>query len=356
MGFLEDVEALYEARPYPPVSWLSSLLQKIDRDSLVLLNYSAGYAACYGSLAGAKENPKILVAGCGTFEPVVVAMANPAAEIWAVDLSENSLRKLQQQLLWRGLAKRVKIWKGDFQKLPERDFDYCIATGVLHHLENPQAGLRALVDRSSEQPVFRLMLYSKWGRNLLYGAKRMAEILGIADPKQFRAWIAKLPADHPYRIYFHLYQDAETDAGLADGYLHPCDRPFYSREVRDLLAKFDLVAGKFLHRFEGQPDYANEIIGANLREDWDKIAALDALAQLEENFLFFAGKKGVSSSLAPNSNNWVWNPILPRSGAAYSRVLGKTLTFDQRKSWAEQESPGELQRALFLLPGGLRDV
>ncbi len=353
MGFLEDVESLYEARPYPPVSFLSSILQKIDRDSLVLLNYSAGYAACYGSLAGAKQNPKILVAGCGTFEAVVVAMANPTATIWAVDLSESSLRKLQQQLKWRGLANRVKLWRGDFQKLPERDFDYCIATGVLHHLENPHEGLRALLERSSEQPVLRLMLYSKWGRNLLYGAKRMAEILGIRDPKEFRAWINRFPADHPYRIYFHLYQDSATDTGLADGYLHPCDNPFLAGEVREMLSNLGLAVGKFLHRYEGQPEYADEIFGFGLKNDWDKIGALDALAQLEENFLFFVGKKG--NFYAPSSQ-WVWNPILPQSGAAFSKILGKTLNFDQRKPWSEQESPVELQKAMFLLPGGMRDL
>ncbi len=356
MGFLEDVELLYETRPYPPVSVLSPLFQKVDRDALVLLNYSAGFSACYGTVAE-KKRPKILVAGCGTFEPVVVALANPNADILAVDLSEASLKKLQWQLQARGLSQRVRLWKGDFQKLQENGFDYLIATGVLHHLESPHQGLQALVDRSSEKPVIRLMLYSRLGRSLLYGAKRMGEILGIKTPKEFRALISRLPADHPYRIYFHLYSDAESDDGLADGYLHPCDRPFVAEEVRELLKSQGLRAGKFLHRLEGQPDFADELLASSIMKSidqvreidpWQKLAALEALSQLDENFHFFAGKDGHWNCL---SDTWRWNPVLPKSGTLYSRIVDKSLAYDQRVAPSAHENFEDLKAALFVLPG-----
>lgn len=356
MGFLEDVELLYETRPYPPVSVLSPLFQKLDRDALVLLNYSAGFSACYGAVEE-KKHPKILVAGCGTFEPVVVALANPNAEILAVDLSEASLKKLRWQLQARGLSQRVRLWKGDFQKLPESGFDYVIATGVLHHLESPQRGLQALVDRSSAMPVIRLMLYSRLGRSLLYGAKRMGEILGIKSPKEFRTLISRLPPNHPYGIYFHLYSDAESDVGLADGYLHPCDRSFVAEEVRELLGGQGLVAGKFLHKHEGQPDFADELLAGSMRktidqvrelDPWQKLAALEALSQLDENFSFFAGKKGDWNRFA---DTWRWNPILPKKGDLYSRIVDKSLMFDQRVAPHSHENFEDLKTALFVLPG-----
>lgn len=365
MGFLEDVELLYETRPYPPVSVLSPLFQKVDRDSLVLLNYSAGFSACYGTSGGQKKRPKILVAGCGTFEPVVVAMANPDSEIVAVDLSEASLKKLRWQLQARGLSQRVRLWKGDFQKLPEYDFDYILATGVLHHLEDPEQGLRALLERSSAKPVLRIMLYSRWGRSLLYGAKRLGEILGIKNPRDFRSMMSRLPPDHPYRIYFHLYSDAEADDGLADGYLHPCDRPFVAEEVQQMLSRNSLRVGKFLHKFEGQPDYADELLASSLgkpldalrsMDPWKKLAALEALAQLDENFLFFAGKDG---NWTHSPEAWMWNPSLSnysKKGIAYSKIVGKSLAFDQRIDPAKHENFFDLCNGLFVLPKEVHEV
>ncbi|MGE3261870.1 MAG: class I SAM-dependent methyltransferase [Bacteriovoracia bacterium] len=290
MSILEAVSALYEAQPYPPVGRFRSLFQGVRKKDLPLLNYKEGYAASYGGLEGAVDRPRILVAGCGTFEPVVVALANPDADILAVDLSARSLRDLQWQLRWRGLAKRVQVLQGDLEKI-SGTFDYVIATGVIHHLEDPLRGLQSLVAKSSERAVFRFMIYSRWGRALLYQTKALAEALGIKDPKKLRKMIAALPANHPYKIYFHLYSDARTDAGLSDGYLHPCDRAFTALELEKLLGDAGLRATKFLQRPEGMPEAATQLSArAAGLTDWKKMALLEAYGALEENFLFFAGR------------------------------------------------------------------
>lgn len=345
MGKLEDVGSLYEQRPYPAVGMLSSLLP-MRRDDLPLLNYQAGYAACYGDLAGAAERPRILVAGCGTFEPVAVALANPGAQILAVDLSARSLEKLRWQARMRGVGGQIRTQQGDLEKI-EGEFDYVIATGVLHHLEDPARGLRALVERSSPRAVFRMMLYSRWGRDLLYGAKRLAEMVGARDPSAVRKMMTTLPADHPYRAYFHLYSDAASDTGLADGYLHPCDQPFDAHSLRDFLRAAGFRTWHFLHRPEGQPEAADRMTDFSPGQDeWDRLALLDALAQLEENFCLFAGR-GERRSRG-GSGPLVWNPALPRKGRYLSKLVGEALPFDQ----SGPANDSKLQRALFLLPGG----
>lgn len=329
-----DVGALYEAYPYPPVGALSPLLQPVRRDDLPLLNYQAGYAACHGSLEGAVSRPRILVAGCGTLEPVAVALANPEADILAVDLSENSLKKLRWQAKLRGVGSRIRTQAGDFQHL-RGEFDYVIATGVLHHLPDPAAGLRQLAALAPGRAVFRFMVYSRWGRDLLYGAKELGRLLGIRNPADFRAMIAALPAAHPYKIYFHLYTDALTDGGLADGYLHPCDQPFTATSLEKFLHDAGLDARLFLHRPEGQP------------KDWADLAKKELLNELEENFCFFASREsGVATGAA--SGRYRWNPALPRRGKYFSRLLGETLAFDTIATGADPA----LRRALFLLPEG----
>lgn len=350
-----EVESLYEARPYPPVGFLTPFLQKVRWDERPTMSYRAAYACAYGSTEGASAKPRILVAGCGTFEPVVVALANPGAEILAVDLSKKSLRLLSWQAKARGLHARIESWAGDFQELPASfgSFDFVVATGVLHHLPDPARGLASLVARLSEKGTLRLMVYSHWGRALLYGAKELARLLGANTPSAFRALIESLPAGHPYKIYFHLYDDARTDTGLVDGFLHPCDRPFTALGLRALLDGAGLVAAKFLHAPEGQPEAADRL--ARLPVDlgsWERLALLEAYGELERNFTLFACRQGWKPKARPTG--YEWNPALPKRGKLASLLAGRELAFDASAD-PSTFSPGELRElanALFLLPSG----
>jgi SAM-dependent methyltransferase len=350
-----EVESLYEARPYPPVGYWTPFFQRVRWEERPTLNYRAAYSAAYGSTKDARPRPRILVAGCGTFEPVVVALANPGAEILAVDLSVRSIRRLEWQLRVRGLQGRVKTWAGDFTSLPDSfgHFDFVISTGVLHHLPDPAAGLGRLVSLASEKGVFRFMVYSYWGRCLLYGAKQLASRLGIRTPAQFRRMIEGLPTDHPYRIYFHLYEDARSDTGLADGYLHPCDQPLTAFGLRDLLNSAGLVATKFLHSREGQPEAADRL--ARLPMDlssWERLALLEWYGELQRNFTFFACRDGFKEWL--RVAGYEWNQALPRNGRLHSSLLGRDLAFDTRRDPGTY-SPDEIRDladALYLLPVG----
>jgi SAM-dependent methyltransferase len=342
-----EVAELYDRYPYPPVGPLSGLFRRIRWEERQTLNYRALYGAAFRSCAGAALRPRILVAGCGTFEPIVVALANPSAEIVAVDLSERSLALLRRQLRRRGLARRVLCLQADLTALPAAlgTFDFIVATGVLHHLPDPAAGLRSLVARAGERAVFRFMVYSQWGRSLLYAAKELAAELGIASPAAFRSMIASLPAAHPYKIYFHLYTDAETDGGLADGFLHPCDQPFTAPSLQLLLQEAGLEAARFLHGPSGTP--TPQLSGA---VDWAKLTVLDAFGELEENFKLVARRSSGARNGAPTA--WEWNEALPSRGPLYSRLLGKLVAFDKTVppfllGAARIE---ELAHALFLVP------
>ncbi len=339
-----EVESLYEARPYPPVGYWSPFFQRIRWEERPTLNYRAAYSASYGSTTDidgiARGRPRILVAGCGTFEPVVVALANPGAEILAVDLSARSIKRLQWQLRARGLLGRVKTWAGDFQELPASfgSFDFVVATGVLHHLHDPAAGLRSLVSRTGERGVLRLMVYSYWGRSLLYATKQLAASLGIREPAQFRRMIETLPSSHPYKIYFYLYDDARNDTGLADGFLHPCDKPFKALELRELLGSAGLKASKFLHAEDGHA------------LNWERLALHELYGELEKNFTFFACREGAEANV--RANGYRWNEALPSKGRLRSELAGRALEFDTTRDPASYspEEIRELVRALYLLP------
>lgn len=89
----------------------------------------------------------ILIAGCGTWQAAKYALCRPDARVIGVDVSATSIahtQKLQQQYDLKNL---------EIRQLPiervgelERQFDLIVCTGVLHHLADPDAGLRALRD------------------------------------------------------------------------------------------------------------------------------------------------------------------------------------------------------------------
>ena len=349
MGILEEVKKMYEERPYPPVSFLTPFTQRIRKDDLPLLNYEAGYSACFGQIPDL-PTPRILVAGSGTVEPIAVALANPNAKILAVDISKNSLDKLAWMAKCRGLSGQIQILQCAVEELTPTlgKFDYIIASGLIHHLQDPQHGLHSLQNMGHEKTVFRIMAYSKWGRELLYRAKEMAQGLGITKPKELRKMMEALPSGHPYRIYFHLYSDSVTDAGISDGYLHPQDRPFEAMELGSLLSGNGLEARKFLHRFGGNPcalDTQNQL------SDWQKLAVLEVYGELQDNFLFFASKREVQSAIPRPNARWKWNPCISSRTKYFSKIEGELFAVGS-------DDPGKINptlhaklcEALFLLP------
>lgn len=269
-------------------------------DSL-LLNYEAAVYAAFGSTQFTVAKPRILVAGSGTFEPCVAALANREAEIVALDLSESALKRLRWHLRRHGLARRVELVRGDLLELDASAgrFDYIVATGVLHHLPRPELGLQKLADRLAPNGVMRLMLYSQFGRSQIYRIREFADALEISRPALLRWAIAKLPPDHPLRAHFQLYTDARTDAGLVDGFLHACDRGFDARDCGAFLATAGLVATRFLHPVGSRPQDLFGLLEGNpalqqrslALDDWQRLALLDRLRQLETNFNFIACRK-----------------------------------------------------------------
>src|SRR5262249_62235213 len=66
----------------------------------------------------------------------------------------------------------------------DEDFDLIISTGVLHHLADPEAGLRALRSVLRPKGAMYLMLYAPYGRTGVYMLQDYCRKLGVATPPQ----------------------------------------------------------------------------------------------------------------------------------------------------------------------------
>jgi len=156
------VQQQYEENPYP--RWVSTQTyaeQIRIRELFSQINLLPHYSDLPYS-----GSPNVLVAGCGTGQQVIqTATRFLNAKVTAIDLSSSSLSYSIRKTRELGL-KNVSYFQGDLLELDtlESQFDIVESVGVLHHLLNPEEGLRKLVQRMNTGGLIRLGLYSEIAR------------------------------------------------------------------------------------------------------------------------------------------------------------------------------------------------
>jgi SAM-dependent methyltransferase len=188
----------------------------------------------------------VLIAGCGTNQAAVFAYSNPGATVVAIDVSQPSLEH------HRFLKDKYALKNLELHRLPieevgslGRDYDLVVSTGVLHHMADPKAGMRALAARLRPEGVAAIMLYARYGRIGVEMLQGVFRDLGLAQNEPslavVKAAIAALPQDHPLRSYMSVAPDLKFDAGLVDTFLHGRDRSYTVADCLDLVASAGLV-------------------------------------------------------------------------------------------------------------------
>ena len=111
------------------------------------------------------KNPKVLVAGCGTGQHILIVCNYHNAEILGVDLSLKSLSFAKRQTNELRIE-NVEYLQADILQLNNlnKKFDVIEASGVIHHMKNPLEGLKILVNLLEPHGFLKLGLYSEIGR------------------------------------------------------------------------------------------------------------------------------------------------------------------------------------------------
>jgi SAM-dependent methyltransferase len=195
-----------------------------------------------------KPDLDILIAGCGTNQAAVFAFKNRAAKVVGVDVSQPSLDHQQY------LKDKHGLWNLELQLLPIEelptlglDFDLIVSTGVLHHLADPLAGMKALAGCLRRDGAIGLTLYAKYGRTGVELLQSAFRDLGLrqddASIHIVKETMSLLPAEHPLRTYFKAEGDWELqyDAAVVDTFLHGRDRSYSVDDCVDLVTSAGLV-------------------------------------------------------------------------------------------------------------------
>jgi SAM-dependent methyltransferase len=247
----DEVRVFYESHPYP------APLSNLDRQREFYRNPDRRRAASLllWPRRRARADRRILIAGCGTSQAVIHAMREPDAQVVGIDISEASLghsRELQRKYWVENLDLR-RLAIEDAGRLGDQ-FDEIVCTGVLHHLPDPDLGLRALRAVLARDGAIRVMVYAAYGRAGVYMMQDYCRLIGVrpneAELSELGAVIGALPSDHPLAAVANRAKDFRQPDALADALLHPVDRAF---TVPELYAWLERCGLKFARWHEQAP-------------------------------------------------------------------------------------------------------
>jgi SAM-dependent methyltransferase len=244
----QDVRAFYESHPYPPpvgdLERYSRLWNDERRRADVHL---------FWPTEPYRDDRSILIAGCGTSQAAKYALRWPRACVTGIDVSATGIAQTER------LKRKYHLDNLELRQLPveralelERRFDHVVCTGVLHHLPDPDRGLRALHDVLEPDGAMHLMLYAPYGRAGVYLLQEYCRRLGIgssaSEIKELATSLRALPPDHPLGPLLRNAPDFRDPAGLADALLHPQDKAYSIPQLFDFLTAGGFEFGRWVRQ------------------------------------------------------------------------------------------------------------
>jgi SAM-dependent methyltransferase len=292
----ETVRKQYEAYSYPP---------PIEDAGQFLKQW--GPLTCDPRFAGIqlwpegrpRQDLRILCAGCGSSQAPLIALNNPDCAVVGIDLSETSLAHSNRLRDRHGL-KNLELQRMSLLDVRQLNctFDLILCTGVLHHLPNPDAGLKALADVLDASGSMGIMLYGKAARAGVYQVQDILRRLGAgpdaAGLGMARELLKFVPPHHYlYEPNGKLPIDLAQDAGIVDMLLHPQDRAYSVPEVLQFVAEAGLIffgwndnAGYCVDRYLSG-EMLERVLALPPTEQW---AVVENLALLNLRHDFFVRK------------------------------------------------------------------
>jgi len=234
------VQAQYEENPYPrwvrtQSSFVAATLAQIVRELFP-----------HAEVGAISQEPRILVAGCGTGQhAIVTARRFAGASVLAVDLSLASLGYAKRKTLELGLG-NVEYRQADILSLGglQERFDLIECSGVLHHLEDPFEGWRVLASLLKPGGLMRVGLYSEAGRRHVVRARELIAAEGFTpDAEGIRACRAAIRARQGDELLAKIArnEDFYSMSGCRDLLFHVQEHRFSLSQIESMIASLGMT-------------------------------------------------------------------------------------------------------------------
>jgi SAM-dependent methyltransferase len=243
------VRAFYDMHPYPPpVEDLDGYRRRWQDAGRRRADFHL-----YWPDRAYRADLTMLVAGCGTSQAAKHALRQPTSHVVGIDFSAESVRHTE------ALKRKYNLTNLEVHQLPVEQagdlgcrFDQIVCTGVLHHLTDPDAGLRALREVLEPDGAMHLMVYAAYGRAGVYMLQDYCRRLGVGDTdKEIRdlaVTLTALPQAHPLARLLGDSPDFQTPDALADALLNPQDRAYSVSQLFDWIERCGLTFGRWVRQ------------------------------------------------------------------------------------------------------------
>src|SRR5579863_4551316 len=245
----EEVRDFYDRYPYPPPVDNLEKYQRLWQDPQ---RRRADYHLFWPTQSY-REDQSVLVAGCGTSQAAKHALRWPAAKVTGIDCSATSVLRTEE-LKQKYNLKNLEVHWFPLERVSDlgMSFDQIVCTGVLHHLANPDAGLKALRNVLKPDGAMQLMVYAPYGRAGIYMLQEFCKRIGIsATDQEIPALVGALkalPPGHPLETLLREAPDFRHEAALADALLHPQDRAYSVPQLFDYIESAELTFGRWVRQ------------------------------------------------------------------------------------------------------------
>ena len=245
----KDTDPIYEFytnHPFPPP------IEDLERTREIWLDENVHHAE-HHLLWPHKEyraDLDVLVAGCGTWQAAKYALCHPAAHVVAIDISPASLEHTRE------LTKKYDLNNLEMRQLAienvsdlDHQFDLILCTGVLHHMVDPDAGLRALRSVLKPDGAMFLMVYAPYGRTGMCMIQEYCRRLGIGTSEKEMSDLISvvnvLPEFHPLLEGRGGSRNFPNHPMTADDLLNPRDRNYSVPQLFDFVERNGLTLTRF---------------------------------------------------------------------------------------------------------------
>ncbi len=259
-NYLRSVREHYENYPYPERDPENEkrCLPCTNSDFLGKISHY-----CYRGKKDLRVGGRALVAGGGTGDAVIYLaeqFRHTGCEVVYLDISQVSMDVARQRAKIRGLE-NIRWVSGSILDLPKLGlgfFDYVNCSGVLHHLDDPSAGLKALCAVLADDGCLGLQVYGLYGRTGINQAQTLMRLLNADEPdlqkqvENTRRLLRELPPTNWYRRSGTRWYDQAlkfSDTTIVYQFLHSQDRAYSVPELYEWLDG----CGVTLQAFSGSP-------------------------------------------------------------------------------------------------------
>jgi SAM-dependent methyltransferase len=245
----DKVRDFYDRYPYPrPIDSLERYRRLWQDQQRRRADYHLFWPA-----RSYREDHSILVAGCGTSQAAKHALRWPTALVTGIDFSATSVGHTEE-LKRKYNLNNLQVYQLPIEQVNELEtkFDQIVCTGVLHHLEDPDAGLRALRGMLKPDGAMHLMVYAPYGRAGIYMLQEYCRRIGVRPSKreirELAVALRALPPGHPLEPLLREAPDFRQEAALADALLHPQDRAYSVPQLFDFIRGGGLKFARWLRQ------------------------------------------------------------------------------------------------------------